>query len=103
MSTEQQNLEHYRVMLEPRRKLILGVICAIAFLTAGLSAQGSWKTWQLWLHGGSFGVKDPLFHRDISFFAWDYPAYRLMLGFGEIDGGYADAVAEHVLAGLAPR
>lgn len=29
--------------------------------------------------------------------------FRLMLGFGDVDGAYADAVAEHVLAGLAPR
>jgi uncharacterized membrane protein (UPF0182 family) len=38
--------------------------------------------WQLWLHGGSFGIKDPQFHRDISFYAWDYPVYRSLLGFG---------------------
>ena len=54
----------------------------IALFSAGASAQGNWATWQLWLHGGSFGVKDPQFHRDVSFYAWDYPAYRLMLGFG---------------------
>jgi uncharacterized membrane protein (UPF0182 family) len=82
MSAEQQNLERYRVLLEPRRKLILGVICAIALLASGMSAQGGWQTWQLWLHGGSFGVTDPQFGRDISFFAWDYPAYRAMLSFG---------------------
>ncbi len=26
-------------------------------------------------------MTDPQFHKDISFFAWDYPVYRLMLGF----------------------
>ena len=36
----------------------------------------------LWRFGGSFGVKDPQFGRDLSFFAWDYPVYRLLLGFG---------------------
>ncbi|MDT4939553.1 MAG: uncharacterized protein QOG80_3224 [Pseudonocardiales bacterium] len=82
MSAEQQNLERYRVMIEPRKWWILGGISAIAWLAAGLSAMGRWQTWQLWLHGGSFGIKDPLFHRDVSFFAWDYPTYRLMLGFG---------------------
>ncbi|MGI8761225.1 MAG: UPF0182 family membrane protein [Jatrophihabitantaceae bacterium] len=82
MSAEQQNLERYRVMIEPKRKVVLGVIAGISLLAAGMSAQGNWGTWLLWLHGGSFGVTDPQFHRDISFFAWDYPAYRLMLGFG---------------------
>ena len=82
MSAEQQNIERYRVMLEPRRMLILAGIGVIALFSAGLSAQGNWSTWQLFLHGGSFGVTDPQFHKDISFYAWDYPAYRLLLGFG---------------------
>jgi uncharacterized membrane protein (UPF0182 family) len=82
MSAEQQNIERYRVMLEPRRILILSAIGVIALFSAGLSAQGNWSTWQLFLHGGSFGVTDPQFHKDISFYAWDYPAYRLLLGFG---------------------
>lgn len=82
MSAEQQNIERYRVMLEPRRMLILIAASLIALFSAGLSAQGNWATWQLWLNGGSFGMVDPQFHRDLSFYAWDYPAYRLMLGFG---------------------
>jgi len=82
MSAEQQNLERYRVMVEPRKKLVLAGVVVIALFASGLSAQGRWQTWLLWLHGTNFGVSDPQFHRDISFFAWDYPAYRLMLGFG---------------------
>jgi len=82
MSTEQQNLERYRVLIEPRKWIVLVVAAVISWLAAGLSATGDWQTWQLWLHGGSFGISDPQFHRDVSFFAWDYPAYRLMLSFG---------------------
>jgi uncharacterized membrane protein (UPF0182 family) len=82
MSPEQQNLQHYALMVEPRRRLILIVVALIGLLAAGASAQGQWATWQLWFHGGSFGQKDPQFHRDISFYAWDYPVYRDMLGFG---------------------
>jgi uncharacterized protein len=82
LSAEQQNLERYRVLIEPRRRLILAIVMIIAFLTAGLAAQSNWRTWLLWRFGGSFGVPDPQFHRDVSFFAWDYPVYRLLLGFG---------------------
>jgi uncharacterized protein len=82
MSQEQQNLERYRVMVEPRKRLVLAAVMVLTLFAAGMSAQGRWQTWLLWLNGGSFGVKDPQFHRDISFFAWDYPAYRVMLGFG---------------------
>src|SRR4051812_19128298 len=82
MSPEQQNLQNYVLMVEPRRKLILAGVMIIALLAEGASAQGNWGMWQLWLHGGAFGVKDPQFHRDISFYAWDYPVYRALLGFG---------------------
>jgi len=82
MSPEQQNLQNYVLMVEPRRKLILAGVMIIALLAEGASAQSNWGMWQLWLHGGAFGVKDPQFHRDISFYAWDYPVYRSLLGFG---------------------
>ena len=82
MSAEQQNLERYRVAIEPRKWLIFGGIVGIAFLSAGSSAQNNWRQWLLFFNGGSFGVKDQQFHRDVSFFAWDYPVYRIVLGFG---------------------
>ena len=82
ISQEQENLERYRVALEPRKRLIFVALVVLVFLVAGTSAQGHWKTWQLWRDGVSFGIKDPQFHRDISFFAWDYPFYRLLLGLG---------------------
>src|SRR3954453_12236112 len=82
MSPEQQNLQNYVLMVEPRRKLILAAVMIVSLLGAGASAQGDWKIWQLWLNGGSFGIKDPQFGKDISFFAWDYPVYRALLSFG---------------------
>jgi uncharacterized protein len=82
MSPEQQNLQNYVLMVEPRRKLILGGVMLVSLLGAGAAAQGDWKIWQLWLNGGSFGIDDPEFHKDISFFAWDYPVYRSLLSFG---------------------
>ncbi len=82
LSAEQQNLERYRVVLEQRKRLVLAGIMILAGLSAGLSSMSDWRIWMLWRYGGHFGVQDPQFHRDVSFFAWDYPAYRLMLGFG---------------------
>ena len=101
LSSEQQNLERYRVALEPRKRLVLILIMIIAFLGAGLAAQGNWRTWMLWRFGGSFGVKDPQFGRDISFFAWDYPVYRLLLGFGfsAVFFSLVFAIAVHYLYG----
>lgn len=82
MSAEQQNLQNYVRMVEPRRRWVLGGVMALSLLAAGASAQGNWQEWQLWLHSTSFGQTDPQFHRDISFYAFDYNIYRTLLGFG---------------------
>jgi uncharacterized protein len=95
VSQEQENLERYRVALEPRKKVLFGGLVALIFIIAGMSGQSNWKIWQLWRSGTAFGVKDPQFHRDISFFAWDYPAYRMLLGLA------FNAVIFSLLLGLA--
>src|SRR4051812_24538557 len=82
MSLEQQNLERYRQSLEPRRTLVLSIIGVILGLFAGFAAQGSWDTWLTFVNGTSFGKTDPQFGLDLSFFVFDYPFYRLVLGFG---------------------
>jgi uncharacterized membrane protein (UPF0182 family) len=101
ISAEQQNLERYRVIIEPRKRLLLGAVLVLTLLSAGSSAQGHWQTWLLWRNGGSFGQKDPQFHKDISFFAFDYPMYRLVLSFAfsAVIFGAVAAIIVHYLFG----
>ena len=82
MSLEQQNLERYRQSLEPRRGLVLTVVAGTLGLFAGFAAQGSWQTWLEFRNATDFGTKDKQFGLDLSFFVFDYPFYRLVLGFG---------------------
>src|SRR5918995_1125269 len=82
MSLEQQNLERYRQSLEPRAGLVLTAIAVVLGLFAGLTAQGSWQTWLTFRNSTDFGRTDPQFGVDLSFFVFDYPFYRLALGFG---------------------
>jgi uncharacterized protein len=82
MSLEQQNLERYRQSLEPRRGLVLTAVGVVLGLFAGFTAQGSWKTWLGFRNSTDFGQKDDQFGIDLSFFVFDYPFYRLALGFG---------------------
>src|SRR5215210_3069310 len=82
MSLEQQNLERYRQSLEPRRTLVLSIIGVVLGLFAGFTAQGSWDTWLTFRNSTDFGRTDPQFGVDISFFVFDYPFWRLVLGFG---------------------
>src|ERR1700710_1591461 len=81
MSLEQQNLERYRQALEPRRVLVLSVVGVLLGLFAGFTAQGSWQTWLEFRNATDFGKTDPQFHIDLSFFVFDYPFLRLVLGF----------------------
>src|SRR5215213_1357275 len=82
MSLEQQNLERYRQSLEPRRGLVLTAVGVVLGLFAGFTAQGSWQTWLTFRNSTDFGRTDPQFGNDLSFFVFDYPFYRLALGFG---------------------
>jgi uncharacterized membrane protein (UPF0182 family) len=81
LSLEQQNLERYRVAIEPYLLLILLVVSGAFGLISGLSASGRWRTWLAWQNGTSFGQKDPQFGRDVSYFAFTYPFQRFVLGF----------------------
>src|SRR5215217_6693894 len=81
MSLEQQNLERYRQSLEPRRGLVLTAVAVVLGLFAGFTAQGSWQTWLTFRNSTDFGRTDPQFGIDLSFFVFDYPFYRLALGF----------------------
>ncbi|GAA2050912.1 UPF0182 family protein [Streptomyces cheonanensis] len=82
MSMEQQNLDRYRMSIAPFKKWVLLGVALLVGLIAGGSASGQWRTWLQYVNGTSFGVTDPQFNKDVSFFAFDLPFYRFLLGFG---------------------
>jgi len=79
-SPEQQTLDRYRMVLTPRIGTWIGLTAALIGLFAGLSAQGHWSDWMLFRNGESFGVKDPQFGIDISFYVFEYPFWRYIVG-----------------------
>ncbi len=95
MSLEQQNLDRYRMGIAPYKKWVLLGVTALVGLIAGASASGQWRTWLMWVNGVSFGQKDPQFDMDVSFYAFDLPWYRFLLGFG-----FAAAVLSLIAAAL---
>ncbi|WP_433456013.1 UPF0182 family protein [Streptomyces sp. CA-142005] len=82
MSMEQQSLDRYRMGIAPYKKWLLLAVAALVGLIAGASAAGQWRTWLMWVNGVPFHQKDPQFHLDVSFYAFDLPWYRFLLGFG---------------------
>jgi uncharacterized protein len=82
MSVEQQSLDRYRMAIAGYKRWLLLGISALVGLIAGASASGQWRTWLQWVNATSFHVKDPQFHKDVSFYAFDLPWYRFLLSFG---------------------
>ncbi|MFF4132380.1 UPF0182 family protein [Streptomyces mirabilis] len=82
MSMEQQSLDRYRMGIAPYKRWLLVGITSLVGLIAGASASGQWRTWLMWVNGVPFDQKDPQFHLDVSFYAFDLPWYRFLLGFG---------------------
>ncbi|HET7305116.1 MAG TPA: UPF0182 family protein [Segeticoccus sp.] len=81
VTQEQQNLDHYREMLEPLRKLAFVALPVVVGLFAGGAAAAQWKTALLWLNGQPFGTEDAQFHIDIGFFVFTLPWLRFLVGY----------------------
>lgn len=63
----------YRVALVPIARPVVLVVGLVLTLFAGSVSAGRWEVFQLWRHGGSFGLRDPQFRKDIGFFTFDFP------------------------------
>ena len=81
MSDEQRALEAYRTLFAPARRTVFVVVTAIVALVYGVAGQGRWETVLLWLHGQSFGIRDPQFHRDIGYYTFTLPFERVVLAY----------------------
>jgi len=74
--------ERYGEVLQQRKRLTIGVLAALMLVFGGSAASGEWKVFLAWRNQTDFGVKDQHFGKDISFFVFDYPWLRVLLGFG---------------------
>ncbi len=82
MSIEADNLERYRAQIEPiKRWVVIGLGVAL-FYFAGTSGSTLWSTWLLFKNSTPFGIKDPQFNMDISFFAFRLPFWQTLIAWG---------------------
>ena len=63
----------YRVGLVPIARPVIAVFGLVLTLFAGSVSASRWDSFQLWRNGGSFGLRDPHFRKDVGFFIFDYP------------------------------
>src|ERR1700712_3099155 len=80
-SNDNDPVARYRAVVLARMRLVaIGIPVAIGLL-AGIVGQSYWVRVQLYLHGGDFGIRDPQFGKDLGFYAFELPFYRLVLSY----------------------
>ncbi|MDQ4102162.1 MAG: UPF0182 family protein, partial [Actinomycetota bacterium] len=91
----------YRTAIVARLRLVGVAVPLLVGLIAGLSALSDWQTVQMFLQGVSFGVSDPQFGKDVSFYAFELPFYHKLLGwaFVAVVISFLGALITHYLFG----
>jgi len=64
--------------LSPGRLAVL--LTGAVAVVAGLGGAESWPVFQAYLHQAPFGVRDPVFGRDVVFYVFTLPAYEAVYG-----------------------
>ena len=79
---EADNLERYRAQIDPiKRKVVIGIFLVL-FYFAGTSGATLWRQWLEFNNATEFGIKDPQFGMDVSFFAFKLPMYQTLISWG---------------------
>ncbi|MGI9157410.1 MAG: UPF0182 family protein, partial [Marmoricola sp.] len=98
---DQANLERYREVVTPIRRVLLVGVSLILGIFAGVSATGQWRTFLLWRHRQPFGTTDPYFHKDVGFYFFSLPWFHYLVDFATtaLVIGLLAAVLVHYLYG----
>ncbi|MDG3013081.1 UPF0182 family protein [Corynebacteriales bacterium D3-21] len=96
-------IARYRTVVMSRLKLFgLGIPIVVGVIS-GLVAQSKWAMIQLFLNGGSFGIEDPQFHKDVGFYAFDLPFIQFVLSWlfaAVLVAFFVNLVTHYVFGGL---
>jgi uncharacterized protein len=72
-SPEERALAGYRQLVGSRKWLVRLVVGGVLGLMVGLPAMSQWQDWLLFTNRQSFGIADPLFNQDVSFYMFQMP------------------------------
>lgn len=106
LTVEADNLERYRAQIDPIKKLVVAGIFVAFFYFAGSSATRLWENWLLFTNGENFGMKDPQFNLDVSFFVFKLPFYQALIGWAIstlVLTLIATAVVHYLYGGIRPQ
>jgi uncharacterized membrane protein (UPF0182 family) len=74
-------LDRYRQIIDPLRRVAMVGIPAVLALFAGLGSAGTWPQFLLWMNRSPFGTTDPEFGLDVGFYVFELPVYASVIGF----------------------
>ena len=100
---EQASLDQYREMIEPLRRLVMIAAPAVLGFFAGIAASGQWQTVLLFIGREPFGMKDPQFGLDLSFYMFSLPTLRFIVSFlmaVAVIAGIAAVATQYLYGGL---
>ena len=106
LTIEADNLERYRAQIEPVKRMGFLAVALGLFYFAGTAGSQLWEPWLLWRNATPFGVKDPQFNLDISFFAFSLPFYQALIGWAIstlILATLASAAVHYLYGGIRPQ
>jgi len=91
------------------RSLALSAALIVAVLV-GLFLAGRWQEWLAWRFGTSFGVQDPVLGRDVGFYVFSLPFFRLihrlaqtLVVLAALSAGAIYLVSGHLTSGFPAR
>jgi uncharacterized membrane protein (UPF0182 family) len=106
MAMESDNLERYRSTIDPIRRLFFAGISVVLFYFGGTTGVQLWSSWLLFKNSTDFGVKDPQFGMDISFFAFRLPFLQTLIGWAIstlILATLASVAVHYIYGGIRPQ
>ncbi len=106
LGPEDELVRRYQHIVTPRAFVIRTIVSIVIALIAASSAIGQWQNWLLYVHAVPFGVKDPEFHRDISFFVFKLPFIEFVIGWvfaSLVVITIITAVAHYLNGGIRPQ
>jgi uncharacterized membrane protein (UPF0182 family) len=77
---EDEIIERYRSYVQPYAGRVRVLVSLFFALIMGTGVSAQWQRWILFSNSTSFGVKDPEFHKDISFYLFRLPFLQFVAG-----------------------
>lgn len=74
-------LDRYQEMIEPLRRVVKWGLPIVIGIIGGMTAAAAWQRVLLWMNREGTGQVDPQFNLDVSFFMFDLPLLRGIVGF----------------------